>query len=387
MFERLRALIAKLDLKADRLLLSRIARLLFAPPDPQRIRHIVVYRVGNIGDTVVAIPAMAAIRKAFPDARITLLTSAGRDDLPGATLMLESFPKLADRCITYLPAEIKRVAGIKRLKKEIADAGPVDLFISLPVSLQTVSRGLREMVLARFLGARSAFGFELLLPAIFRSAYSRHYPERIVKTSDWLLSLIQKEFSLSLQRDTVCSFLQARTLDFTQYGLDPSRPILAVNAGAKLAIKRWPAESFQSVIRNALNENPNLQVVLLGSEGEKTLNEEIAGAGNGTVINLSGCLSLSETWALLSHVETVLSNDTGTAHMAGLLGKPTYVPYSGQFPAPLWHPPGETLISFRQAAPCAPCFLETCPIPGQPCLKDISPKEVMLKIASTGGKP
>lgn len=368
----------------NRGLLQFLAGLSFKPLQHDSVRHIVVYRVGNIGDTVVAIPALTAIRQAFPEAAVTILTSSGIKELPGAAMVLEAFPGLVSRIVSYLPQEAKSSHGLKRLRANVMESGPVDLFIDLPVSLQTLRRGLQELFLARVLNTHSAFGFELALPSVFRPAYSRRFPERIPKTVDWLESIVRRNLGITAETTPLAFFRPDNSLDWPVLGVNPERPILAVNAGAKLDIKRWQPEAFSATIREIMENLPGTQVVLLGNAGEKALNDEIANGMNG-VVNLAGKLTLSQTWALLSQATAVLSNDTGTMHMAGLLNKPVYTPMSGQYPAPLWHPPGQDFIPFREHVTCSPCFKDACPFPDQPCLKGIAPSSVIPALLSKIG--
>src|SRR5207253_1027870 len=109
---------------------------------------------------------------------------------------------------------------------------------------------------------------------------------------------------------------------------------------------------------------------------ERELNTEIAHELPGKVLNLAGQLNIGETWSLLHCATAVLSNDTGTMHMASLLHKTTFTPMSGQYPAPLWHPPGSGIRIFSQAVACAPCFKDRCPLPQQLCLTEIVPTRV-----------
>jgi heptosyltransferase-3 len=381
MCEQIEAQVARYSLAAGRCLLDTLVMFRFRPMAGQTVRHVVVYRVGNIGDTVVAIPALTAIREAFPEAIITLLTSSGSSELPGAAMVLEAFPGLVNRIVSYLPSDIKNLAGLRRLRSEVTAAGGVDLFVDLPISMQTLRRGLQELFLAHWLGSRSALGFALPLPEVFKSAYCRQMPEQIPQTADWLCAIVVQALGMpDREIDPLRFFKPPSQLDRAGLEREPDRPLLVVNAGAKLAIKRWPAAHFRETIRQLHAQVPGLQTVLVGSLEERSLNDEIA-ADLPDVANLAGQLSLSETWALLSQAKLVLSNDTGTMHMAGLLQKPVFAPMGGQYPAPLWHPPGKHFISFRHPVPCAPCFRDTCPLPEQSCLTAIAPETVASALA------
>jgi len=374
MWETCKTGLARYNLWDDRTALKLLSGLLFPRRTPSKnAQRIVVYRVGNIGDTVVNIPALTALREAFPDAHITLLTSAGQADLPGAEAVLSAFPGLVNHVIAYFPNDVKSLSGLQRLKSQLTESGPIDLWISLPVSLQTVFRGFREVLLARWLGSKNAFGFTLLLPEFFKTEYARAHD--LPKTSDWLLSIVQNGLGLSQPEPDCIAYFQPPVPDILQrLNLSKTHPILAVNAGAKLAVKRWPSALFRETLSLVLKDIPNLQIVLLGNQAERELNVTIAENLPGRIINAAGQLNLGETWSLLNEVNAVLSNDTGVMHMAGLLGKKVFTPMGGQYPAPLWHPRGKELEIFSNAVACAPCFKDACLLPEQTCLTGISPK-------------
>lgn len=373
-----RAMLAEGLSGLSRMSIKTAERLLFRQFNPAvhsaGIRHIVVYRIGNIGDTVVAVPALAQIRQAFPQARITLLTSAGHTDLPGAGEVLSVFPGLADRIVSYYPSMLKQPGGLQRLDEEIRQTGPVDLFVDLPVSMQTWRRNAQELFLARALDSRFAIGFAQIFPPIFKHAWSREFPQKIPQTSTWLCDILNRVGLPTLQHWPVAHPPELSPI-LRKTGIAAKIPLLLVNAGGKLAIKQWPADYFVETLRQLLQEIPDLQIGLLGGANEHTLNRTIAEAlGTSRVMTLAGQLTLAETFALMTRARAVLSNDTGTMHMAGILNIPIITPMGGQFPAPLWHPPLETSVftALRHATPCTPCFRETCRYAETHCLTGIT---------------
>lgn len=386
-----KAWIGSLVLSFEKNSLKLLSRILFKPFSDAHaafIEHIVVYRVGNLGDTVVAMPALYTLRQAFPKAKITLLTSSGRDGLVGAGAVLEPFVPLVDDIVAYLPHELKTPDGVRALKDKITQQGKikVDLFVDLPVSMETMERALKEMAFARSLGSRFAVGFDIIFPDVFRQPYSAYRSERIPSMPNWMLSIVQRELHKYgstmnyLNEELAAETLKKKTF-WKKLNLSPDKPLLLVNAGAKLAIKQWPKERFAHVLTQVWGRYPGIQIALLGSLDEYDLNESIRLAvAKPYVENLAGKLSLSETALLLHAGDALLTNDTGTMHMAGILNKPLLAIFSGQFPAPLWNPPGEAgpaQVLMREPVPCVACLLETCPLPEQICLTQITPEQVM----------
>jgi len=286
-----------------------------------------------------------------------------------------------NQVIHYLPQDAKTWEGLQQLRTRLLAQGPIDLWVSLPITMQTFHRSLQEMLMARWLGCQFAIGFSLLLPDFFKTVYARYYKESLPKTSDWLLTMMGEALNYPADSANPSSYLQ-----FFQppvpwqpcdWDINPQQPMLAVNAGAKLPIKRWYSAYFQTTLQQLQLQFPELQILLLGNETEKSLNEEIRDGLSGTTLNLSGQLNLSQTWSLLNQATALFSNDTGAMHMAGLLQKTVFTPMSGQYPAPIWHPPGPPLVEYHRPVPCAPCFETKCPLSEQICMSLLTPELIL----------
>lgn len=360
----------------ERRVIALLQGLLFQPWNPrQNLKHIVIYRVGNLGDTVLALPALAAIRQRYPDAKLTLLTSPGSAQLVTAETVLDCFESLIDRSVSYIPAEIKSSAGLQNLKQELLKTGPIDAFIGLPLSMQTFSRSIQELFFAKFIGAPIASGFGIIFPPVFKQAFCRTFPDRIPETHQWLLTQLTWEAS-----PVTPSLKPQPEFDHVK------KPFIAINPGAKLALKQWPRSFFIQTIKKIAAERPNLNFVLLGNPAsEADLIQSIVDACPELPIhNLCGHLTIADTFQLLPEASAVLTNDTGLLHMAGIANVPIIAPVSGQFPAHLWNPPNahpKTQI-LRHDVPCAPCFRDECPYSDEPCLTSIRADRVLSAILS-----
>ena len=114
--------------------LGLFRKLLFWPGrNLKNPRNILIFRVGNIGDIICSIPSMIAIRGNFPKAKITLLSSPGKQEMPGAKELLTNAGFL-DRLIVYSREEIdtlkKKINLINKLRKI-----QFDLVVELPPNL------------------------------------------------------------------------------------------------------------------------------------------------------------------------------------------------------------------------------------------------------------
>lgn len=152
--------------------------------------------------------------------------------------------------------------------------------------------------------------------------------------------------------------------------------------------KRWPAAHFAELARR-LDQG----VVLLGSEMEFALCDEIAAAVNaeqpGKCRNLAGKISLTQTFTALAGAKVLVSNDSGLMHVAAALGvrqvalfgssSPLHTPPLNDQARVLWL---KNDARYQPALDCAPCFERECPLGHTRCLVDIKVTDVLQQVQS-----
>jgi heptosyltransferase-2 len=138
-------------------------------------------------------------------------------------------------------------------------------------------------------------------------------------------------------------------------------PILTLCPGATNSrAKRWPAERFAETADRLAAEN-GFQTIIVGTAGDVEVAEEVARRMRSRVAVFAGKTNIAELKALLACTSLVVSNDTGTAHVAAALGVPTAVVFG-----PTEHistrPLSDATTVVRHDVECSPCMLRDCPI-------------------------
>jgi heptosyltransferase-2 len=155
-------------------------------------------------------------------------------------------------------------------------------------------------------------------------------------------------------------------------GVSPVRPLLVFAPGAEFGpAKRWPEAHFAALARTAIGNDPETQVVLLGSPKDHEVCENIANAvDGGAVRNLAGVTSLAEAVALIAGADAVVSNDSGLLHIASALNRPVIALYGPTDPdhAP---PFSDVAKAISLRLDCAPCRQRICPLGHQNCLRQL----------------
>jgi ADP-heptose:LPS heptosyltransferase len=286
----------------------------YAPLHPrfEGIRRIAVLRGGGLGDLLFAMPAMTALRAAYPEAELVLLGT------PMHAELLEGRPGPVDR-VEPLPTAPGIHAGgggepaeryLARLRRESVD---------LAVQLHGGGRSSNPFLLG--LGARHTVGsatedaepLERTLPY----AYYQHEVVRGLEVAG-LAGAAPVELQPSL---AVRPAERARSLGFVP---PEAEPFAVVHPGATDPRRRWPVDRFAHVVRGLLDDG--LRVAVVGDASDRAIEGELLRSLGGTgdrLIALSGRLRLGETAAVLERAVVVVADDSGPRHLAQAVGTPT----------------------------------------------------------------
>jgi heptosyltransferase II len=139
--------------------------------------------------------------------------------------------------------------------------------------------------------------------------------------------------------------------------------------------KRWP---YFGETARILAEKYQLNWLIFGTAKERELAEDVTKQIGPAATNLAGKTSLAELIRELQRCQLLLTNDTGTMHLAAHLGVPTVAIFGSTEPA-LTGPIGEGHIVLRQQVECSPCFLRTCPIDFR-CMERVKAADVVAAI-------
>jgi ADP-heptose:LPS heptosyltransferase len=355
---------------------------------PRKIQNsskkICIYRVGNIGDIICAIPAIIAIRRAYPDACITLLTSPGKKGSPGAKELLEGV-WFIDKLWVYYSDEIgnsrKTVEFIKKIRVE-----KFDLLIYFPQELITLKTLFRNLIFIKLCRIKKAVGFEYSTIKKWTKAQSAVY--QFDNEVDRLINLLKRwnipisgkiEYDLPIPKN-----IQEAALKIIDENKINSKLIFGIMPSASYEDNQWSLDNFSEVSKFILQKYKDCQIVIFGGSGDKDKGEYIKNQiGSDAVINLCGETSLLETAFVVNKLTLLVSNNTGLMHMAALAGIKVVAIFS---PAELngkWRPYGENskeLIN-RSASECDGYYYKKT----QNCherINDVSVEEVKNEIVN-----
>jgi heptosyltransferase-1 len=345
------------------------------------VRRILIRRTGNIGDVLVALPALRAVRAKFPHAHITLLTSPGFRGSADPGELLDG-THVFDERVTYFHDDSRRWTGRIDLVRRFR-ARDIDLFIELAPSLAAFRGEFKQLCFARLIGARYAVGFQVSTHRVFARAQAMS--GRLVRESDRLAAIVAGFGAVEATTEPLPAFEAAgQRVDawLTARGIAADESLVAVHAGAKRPSSRWPEDRFARLIRE-LPKRWSCRTVLTGDRHERPLAARLAKEGPADTVVAAGETSVVELAELLRRCRLLISNDTGPMHLAAAVGTPVVALFSSRdFPV-RWFPAGTGHTVLRHDVPCSPCFLDECP-KGLPCLNGIEADDVLRAVQGTG---
>jgi ADP-heptose:LPS heptosyltransferase len=335
-------------------------------------RRVAVLRALQLGDLLCAVPALRALRRAWPQAEITLI------GLPWAAAFARRFAHLVDRFLEFpgFPGLPERKPDLAGLPAFLATAQGMHF----DVALQLHGRGDVTNGVVAALGADMTAGFHARGGICPDPARYTAWPEegteieRVLRLVDFLGI---PRAGTELEFPVTSSEVRAAQSLCAAHGLRAGA-YACVHPGARLHSRRWPPEYFADVAK-ALSA-AGLRVVLTGSEEEVQLTRFIADRVAGAV-DLAGRTPLGVLAGVLRGARMLVCNDTGVSHVAAALGTPSVVVSCGADPdrfAPLDHARHEVL---HRAVSCRPCAYDHCPV-GHPCARDLVPDRVIERVAA-----
>ncbi len=340
----------------------------------QIAQKILVRATNWVGDAVMSLPALAALRARFPSAEIVVLAKPWVSDLYG-------HHPAVNRRIVYDPeGEHQGPRGfwklVQALRAEHFDAAILfqNAFHAawmvwcarIPVRVG-YAREARSALLTDAVEAPSpaAYGHQAYsyLQLLFRAGLIDK-PEPI------------REIRLALEESE--KVWAAKHLD--ALGLQGPRFLVGLNPGASFGpAKRWLLERY-AALADRLIGALHADVLIFGSHAERPLAEAIGRAMKHTPTILAGETSLRQLMALFVQCRLVVTNDSGPMHLAAALGVPL-VAIFGSTDEQATGPLGPRTRVVKHRVPCSPCGLRECPIDFR-CMKGVTVDEVFMAALS-----
>jgi heptosyltransferase-2 len=335
---------------------------------PHQIRRVVVRGTNWVGDAVMTIPALRELRRILPHAHITLASR------PWAKGLFAGADFLDD----VMTTDRSGMLAVLKESREWA-RNSFDLAVIFPNSFATAVVPTLARIPVRIGYRTDKRGF-LLNPALplpdWRGSKheSYYYLEIISQLEKYLTGRLANTSRLDPSLHVSGAEQTAARAKLAEFGLLQGETLIAICPGSiNSRAKRWSARSYAS-LADLLIEKLGAKILLIGSKEDVSVISEVEAAMKNHPVSLAGRTSLEELVGILNEANLVISNDTGPAHIAAALGRPTLVIFGPTNPLTT-RPLSEQAQILRKPPDCAPCMLRDCPIDHR-CMTAIEPGEV-----------
>lgn len=330
------------------------------------LNKILIRGTNWIGDAILTLPAVAAVRATYPKAHIAMLVK------PWVADIYRLFSDL-DEIIIY-ENKFDNPAGVLRLARTLKQK-KFDAAILLQNAIEAAIIALAAGIPLRAGYDSDARGLLLTHPV------RRTREVKKVHQTDYYLEMVKALGCLSVPKEmhmeTKINVLEARNI-LSKFVPDADKAIIGIAPGATYGpAKKWFPERFAEVA-DRLAQKFSAQVIVMGGKSDDETAREVQKTAESKLINLAGKTTLREAIYLISRCRLFISNDSGLMHVAGALNVPTIAVFGSTNPTTT-SPVGRNSVIVRHDVPCSPCLKKTCPTDFR-CMRLVSVEDV-LKVA------
>jgi heptosyltransferase-2 len=336
------------------------------PVDKTKIRRILIRPSNWVGDVVMNIPTIEAVRENFPGSTISVVAR------PWVSPLLENHPAV-DQVLPIRKgshhlsrvSEIIRVAGQIRRKE-----------FDLAILLQNAFEAALLIYLAGInfrVGYNTDWRGFLLSHAVIRDhevlgLHQVEYYLYILRAMGWdAKSTDPRVFVADSDKKAIQSVLAAA-------GVGPDRILIGLSPGAVFGpAKQWPAERF-AAIGDWAAQRWGAKAVVMGSKGDQDICTEVNSLMKHGSLNLCARTTLGEVMALIERCQYFVTNDSGLMHIGAALHVPMVAVFGSTDPVATG-PRSRNARIVRHSVDCGPCLKPECPSDHR-CMLSIEPDEV-----------
>ena len=348
---------------------------------PKNNQRILIYRLGSLGDTVVALPAMRLVERSFPDAERWLLTNYSISTNAAPMAQVLDGTGLVHGYIEY-PLGSRDLSVLLKLRNTIKQLG-ADTLIYMAAPRGRLKL-LRDMAYFWACGIRRFIGMPYskttqkplkLTPELYE--YQGVRLLRCLRTRLGSMNIgASASFDLCLNEKERTSAQSILAL------VGNKKPLIAASIGAKTEVQDWGNENWHALICKLSRLYEGAGLLLLGTESEYERSDTLLRQWKGVGMNLCGQLTVRESAALLEQASIFIGHDSGPMHLAAAVDTACVAIFSSRNLPGEWFPYGHKHKVLYKNVDCQGCRLDVCVDRRKYCIRSISVDDVTEKIGS-----
>ena len=342
------------------------------------VRKVLIYRLGSLGDTTVALPCFHLIARMYPRAERVLLTNFPVHSKAPAAAAVLGESGLVQGYMRYTVGT-RNPLELWKLAAEIRRFSPEVLVYLMP--LRSAKAVRRDALFFRLAGAvRRIVG----LPdggdeARMKDEASGMYEPEAFRLARNVRVLGDAKPSNLLNWDLVLTKTE-RARARKALGELAGKALMVCGPGTKMQAKDWGRDNWRALLARLGSDHPGTGLALIGAGEDGDVSDFAAEAWPGPKVNLCGALSPRETAAVLEMASVFLGPDSGPMHLAASVGVPCVIAFSARGLPGIWYPVGERHQVIYHQTSCFGCNLETCVKEERRCLTSITVEEMAAAV-------
>lgn len=343
---------------------------------------IYVFRVGHLGDSLVALPALKALNKVMPDRPLVLITNQVTRDEFVPSWEIYKLSRIFSRAFQYVPRNKNLVSNLLELAsmaRQLRREKGRTLLYFVENGRSGRSLFLDCLFFEKICGLE-IIGMERASRRKFERDDAGHIIPELPEYQR-LMNIVVDHFDAD--RDVSLSELLPRDLDLCEqvdsyWNLVPSdAPKVALAPGSKRSSRQWPLDRFAAVGQHLIDQQ--MWPIIFGAQHENRLARWLMDQWHGIGSNFCG-LPIAEATEALRRCVIYVGNDTGVMHLAATVGVSCVAIFSACDPPEKWRPIGERHVLLRRRVACEGCMLTACDKKVQQCLESITVPDVIEAI-------
>ena len=348
-------------------------------------KNILIYRLGSLGDTVIALPVFHKILENYPDVEtITLLTNKPVASKAAPLEAVLGSGLFFNEVLSY-PVGTRNPMVIARLIAEIRKR-KIHTVINI-TALRSSEADKRDKLFFKAAGVKELIGFDHSAQdyKVQIDPQTGFFEWETARLARKISELGIFDFNQDKYWDLKLTDSETSKAEDLLKNIPNNKPFIAMNVGTKMEIKDWGIDNWVSLVRSLSIHFSDYTLVLIGVDEEIPLAESCLEVWSGEGLNLCGKSSPRVSAAILKKASLFIGHDSGPMHLAACMGTPCVAVFSCINQPRQWFPRGDKNKLLFPNTDCAHSGQKTC-VNDKKCILSIDPAEVETAVLEIVGK-
>lgn len=338
-------------------------------------KNILVYRLGSLGDTVMALPCFHQIRAKYPHSKITLLTNkpVASKAAPLQAILGDSY--FFDNVLSY-PVGTRNPAVLLKLNRKIRSLN-IDTVVNI-TALRSAKADKRDKLFFQLAGVQNYIGFnnepsDYTVSIDPNTGAYEWEANRLIRK---IKSLGDIDLADETFWDLKLTYNEHNKADELLGANKLNDKIIVINASTKMEVKDWGKRNWLGLIERLNQKLSDHLLVIIGVAEESAFAEKMLSTWKGEGLNLCGKSTPRESAAVLSYAKVFIGHDSGPMHLAACMGIPCVGIFSCINRPRQWFPRGNENKIVMPDTDCAKNDIKGCVVEGKNCISTIEISQV-----------